>query len=126
MQTPLRISFQGCTPSDALRQLIAEQAAALERFNGRLTSCHVVVKVPDRRHRNGGLYEVSIHVVMPGNIGVDIDHTPTLDERFADPRFAVSDAFRRAKRLVKDRMRQRRGDVKTLRRRIERTLDEAP
>jgi len=35
----------------------------------------------------------------------------------------VNDAFRRAKRLLKDRARKRRGDVKTLHERIERALD---
>lgn len=123
MQTPLRISFQGSPPSDALRQMVVEHAEALERFHGRLTACHVVVKVPDRHHRSGGHYEVSIHVSMPGNIEVNIDHTPTPDERFGDPLFAVSDAFRRARRQLQDRLRRLRGDVKKLHGRVERTLD---
>lgn len=123
MRTPLRISFQGSAPSDALRQMVVEHADALERFHDRLTSCHVVVKVPERHHRSGGHYEVSIHLTMPGNIEVDIDHTPTPDERFGDPLFAISDAFRRARRQIQDRIRRLRGDVKTLHGRIERTLD---
>jgi ribosome-associated translation inhibitor RaiA len=123
MQTPLRISFQGSAPSDALRQMVVEQVDTLERFHGRLTSCHVVVKVPDNHHRTGGHYEVSIHLAMPGNIDVNIDHTPTLDERFGDPLFAVSDTFRRARRQIRDRVRRLRGDVKKLHERIERTLD---
>jgi len=55
---------------------------------------------------------------------LNVDHAPKADERFFDPQFAVSDAFRRAMRLLKDRARKRRGDTKTLHRRIERTLDE--
>jgi ribosome-associated translation inhibitor RaiA len=124
MQTPLRISFQGSTPSDPLRQMVVEQADGLQRFHDRLTSCHVIVKVPDEHHRSGGHYEVSIHLTLPGNIEVNIDHTPTPDERFADPLFAVSDAFRRARRQIQDRVRRQRGDVKKLHGRIERTLDE--
>jgi ribosome-associated translation inhibitor RaiA len=124
MQTPLRISFQGSTPSDALRQMVVEHAGALERFHDRLTSCHVVVKVPDRHHRSGGHYEVSIHLTLPGNIEVDIAHTPTPDARFGDSLFAVSDAFRRARRQIQDHVRRQRGDVKALHGRIERTLDE--
>jgi len=123
MQTPLKISFQGSNPSEALRQMIVEQFDTLERFNGRLTACHVIVKVPDNHHRTGGQYEVSIHLTMPGNIDVDVDHTPTLDERFADPLFAVSDAFRRARRKMQDRVRRLRGEVKTLHERVERDLE---
>jgi hypothetical protein len=123
MQTPLRISFQGSTPSDALRQMVVEQADGLQRFHDRLTSCHVIVKVPDAHHRSGGHYEVSIHLTLPGNIEVNIDHTPTPDERFADPLFAVSDAFRRARRQIQDHVRRQRGDVKKLHGRVERTLD---
>ncbi|MFI4998835.1 MAG: HPF/RaiA family ribosome-associated protein [Reyranellales bacterium] len=123
MHSPLRITFQGSEPSAALRQTITEHVATLERFHGRLTSCHVIFKTPDHHHRTGGLFEVSIHLVMPGNITVDIDQTPRLDERFADPLFAVADTFRRARRKIQDRARRQRGDVKTLHERAERSLD---
>lgn len=113
MRTPLRVSFQGTTPSAALRGKVVEYVDALEKFHGRLTACHVVVKAPDHRHRTGGLFEVNIHLVLPGNIEVNIDRTPSLDERFADPLFAVSDAFRRGRRQIQDRLRRQRGDVKT-------------
>ena len=123
MKNPLRISFQGGEPSDALRQTITEHATALEKLHGRLTACHVAIKVPDKHHRTGGLYSAKIHLTMPGGIDINVDHTPQADERFASPQFAVVDAFRRAKRLIKDHVRRQRGDVKTLRERAERTLD---
>ena len=123
METPVRISFQGSTPSEALSGLISEQVEGLERYHGRLTSCQVIVRVPDRHHRTGGLYSVNIHVVLPGNIDINVDHTPQADERFADPIFAVNDAFRRARRLIKERARRRRGDVKTLHERVERMIN---
>jgi len=123
METPVRISFQGSTPSEALSTLITEQVGALERYHGRLTSCQVVVRVPDRHHRTGGLYSVNIHIVLPGNIDVNIDQTPQADERFADPIFAVNDSFRRARRLIKERTRKQRGEVKTLHERVERALE---
>jgi hypothetical protein len=123
METPVRISFQGSTPSEALSDLISEQVEGLERYHGRLTACQVIVKVPDRHHRTGGLYSVNIHLVLPGNIDVNVDHTPQDDERFADPIFAVNDAFRRARRLIKERARKRRGEVKTLHERVERVIN---
>lgn len=123
METPVRISFQGSTPSEALTSLINEQVAALEHLYGRLTACQVIVRVPDKRHRIGGLYGVNIHLALPGNIDVNVDHTPQGDERFADPQYAVSDAFRRAKRQLKESARRQRGEVKTLHERVDRTLD---
>ena len=121
METPLRISFQGGDTSDAVRRLIAESVGSLEHIYGRMTACHVTVQVPDRLN---GPFAVHIHMTLPGGMDLNVDHAPTADDRFFDPQFAVSDAFRRAKRLLKDRARKRRGETKTLHRRVDRTLDE--
>ena len=126
METPLRISFQGSEPSDALRRMIVEQVDGLEQLYGRLTACHVVIQVPDKHHRTSGLYSANIHMTLPGSIDINVDHTPQADDRFASPQFAVTDAFRRAKRLMKERVHKQRGSVKTLRERVERTLDRPP
>jgi ribosome-associated translation inhibitor RaiA len=126
MRTPLRITFQNTPSSDAIRQLIEEQAGHLEQFFGRMTDCHVVFKTPDGNHRNGGLFEVTVHIKMPGGVTVDLDRTPGLDERFADPQFAVSDAFRRARRRLRDRAKVMRNEVKALHKRVDRSLDQPP
>jgi ribosome-associated translation inhibitor RaiA len=124
MRTPLRITFQNTTPSPALRRMITEQVDHLEQFFGRLTACHVVFKVPDGNHRTGGSpYEVTVHLKMPGGVSVDIDRTPGLDERFADPLFAISDSFRRARRRLQDRARVLRAEVKKHRTRASRLRD---
>jgi len=126
METPLRISFQGSDPSDALRRMIVEQVDSLEQLCGRLTACHVVIQVPDKHHRTSGLYSANIHMTLPGGIDINVDHTPQADDRFASPQFAVTDAFRRAKRLMKERVHKQRGAVKTLHERVDRTLDRPP
>jgi ribosome-associated translation inhibitor RaiA len=126
METPLRISFQGSDPSDALRRMIVEQVDSLEQLYGRLTACHVVIQVPDKHHRTSGLYSANIHMTLPGGIDINVDHTPQADDRFASPQFAVTDAFRRAKRLMKERVHKQRGAVKTLHERVDRTLDRPP
>jgi ribosome-associated translation inhibitor RaiA len=121
METPLKISFQGGDTSDALKANISENVAALEHIYGRMTACHVTVQIPDKLN---GPFAVHVHMSLPGGTDLNIDHTPKADNRFFDPQFAVADAFRRAKRLLKDHARKRRGDVKTLHDRVERTLDE--
>jgi hypothetical protein len=108
MESPLKISFQGGDTSEALTGLINEHVEALEKVYGRMTACHVMVQIPDK---------------LNGPFAVHIDHTPTADDRFFDPQFAVNDAFRRAKRALKDRSSRLRGDVKSLHERIDRTLD---
>ena len=124
MHTPLRITFQNTPSSAAIRRLIEEQVEHLEQFFGRMTACHIVFKIPDGNHRSSGLYEVTVHIKMPGGTTVDIDRTPGLDERFADPQFAVTDAFRRARRRLQDRAKVMRHEVKALHKRINRTLDQ--
>jgi hypothetical protein len=126
VKTQLKISFQGSEPSEALRRMIEEHVEALEHVHGRLTACHVVIRVPDKHHRTSGLYSANIHLTLPGGIDINVDHTPQADDRFANPQFAVTDAFRRAKRLIKEHVHKQRGEVKTLRERIERTLDRPP
>jgi ribosome-associated translation inhibitor RaiA len=121
METPLKISFQGGDSSEAVKQLISDSVGSLEHVYGRMTACHVTVQVPDRLN---GPFAVHVHMSLPGGMDLNVDHAPKADDRFFDPQFAVNDAFRRAKRLLKDRARKRRGDVKTLHSRIERTLDE--
>ena len=123
METPLRISFQGGETSHALSQMIAGHVDVLEMLYGRLTGCHVVIRIPGKHHRSSDLYSANIHLTLPGGIDINIDHTPQADDRFSSPQFAVNDAFRRAKRLLKDRTRRQRGEVKPLPQRIDRTLD---
>lgn len=125
METPLKISFQGGDASDALSTLIGGNVEALEKLYGRMTACHVVVRIPDRHHR-AAQFTVNVHISLPGNIDVNIDHAPQGDNHFADAQAAVHDAFRRAKRLLKDRASKQRGEVKTLHERIERTIDRPP
>lgn len=124
MRTPLRITFQNTPPSDGIRRLIEEQADHLEHFFGRLTACHVVFKLPDGNHRTGGPFEVTVHIKMPGGHTVDVGRTPQRDERFSDPQFAVSDAFRRARRRLQDRAKVMRHEVKALHKRMDRSLDQ--
>lgn len=125
METPLKISFHGGDASEALSGLINENVEALEKLHGRMTACHVVVQVPDGHHRTQQ-FSAKIHLALPGGIDVNVDHAPQGDNHFADAQAAVHDAFRRAKRVLTERARKQRGEVKTLHERIERTIDQPP
>jgi len=112
METPLEIDFQGMTPGLTLQDFVTEHVDALETRFGRITACRIVVKGPGDHHRHGGLYEVNIHLTLPSGREVNIDRTRHADERHADVRYAISDAFRRARRRLQDQARKLQGKVK--------------
>jgi cold shock CspA family protein len=113
METAAEIDFLGMEPEPRPRQLVHEELDMLERRFGRITAARVVVKSPSEHHRSGGLYEVNIHLLLPGGRAVEVARTATEDERHADIHFAIHDAFRRARRRLQDNVRRMRGKVKS-------------
>lgn len=112
METPVQIDFQHTDASPALRSLIEDYVAALEERFGRITACRVGVKAPTGHHRTGGLYEISIHLMLPGGREVKVSRTRQNDERYSDAQFAIGDAFKRARRQLQDHVRKLQGKVK--------------
>ena len=112
METPLQLEFQGTDVSPALRLLAEEWVKDLETRFGRITACRIAIKAPGGHHRTGGLLEVGIHLSLPDGREVAVSRTPQNDERFADPAFAIADAFKRARRQLQDQVRQMQGQVK--------------
>jgi cold shock CspA family protein/ribosome-associated translation inhibitor RaiA len=112
METPVQVDFQGMNASERARATISTQLADLEQVFGRVTAARVVVKAPSGRHRNGGLYEINIRLVLPNGREVNVGRTATLDERHADLNFALNDAFKRARRQLSDQIDLMRGEVK--------------
>ena len=112
MQTPVEIDFQGLDAKQELRGAIDKHVAQLEERFGRVTAGRVMLKAPGGHHRNGGLYEINIHLLLPDGREVNIDRTPQGDERHADLNFALSDAFKRARRQLQDQVQKLQGQVK--------------
>ncbi len=112
METPAKIDFQGATLNPHVQQSVHQHIAALEKRFGRITACRIAVAAPSAHHRNGGQYEVAVHLALPDGREVNIDRTAEMDERFADPAFAVNDAFKRARRRLQDQVRRMRRQVK--------------
>jgi ribosome-associated translation inhibitor RaiA len=108
METPARIDFQGATLNQHVQQSVVAHIAALEKRFGRITACRIAVSVPSAHHRSSGQYEVAVHLALPDGREVNIDRTAKEDERFADPAFAVNDAFKRARRRLRDEVHRMR------------------
>jgi cold shock CspA family protein/ribosome-associated translation inhibitor RaiA len=113
MQIPLKIAFEGgLEPSDGLRARIESEAAKLERFSDRITSCRVAVVGRSGRRHHGGLYAVRIHIVMPGHDDIVVDRNPNADHAHEDAYVAIRDAFNAARRRLQDHERRFAGHVK--------------
>jgi cold shock CspA family protein len=111
VQIPLRITFRDMEPSDAVEARVRERVDALELLHPRITGCHVVVEAHHRHHRQGQLYHVTLHLVVPeGEIVVSRD--PAEHHAHEDIYVAVRDAFDAAARRLQDHLRRSRGVVK--------------
>lgn len=93
MNTPLQITFRNMKPSQAVEEHIREQASKLERFNGRVVGCRVIVEVPHLRHNKGNMFHVSVDLTIPG-----AELVATRRGEDPDVYIAVRDAFNHARR----------------------------
>ncbi len=112
MQVPLEIAFRESEPSEKIRSEIEREAKRLEKFYGRITSCHVTVIAPHTRHQHGDLFTIDIRVAMPQHrdILVNKTHGDVPEHEYA--KIAIRDAFAAAQRQIEDAVREMRGQVK--------------
>lgn len=113
MQTPMEIDFQGLKGSDELQAHILRHVAVLEERFGRITAGRVAIKAPSERHRTGGAYEITIHLLLPQGREADIGRCEKAVEGHADAITAINEAFKRARRRLQDQARRMRGQVKS-------------
>ena len=113
METPLQLQIQGFELSSHLRDVVDANVAKLEEHYGRITSCRIAIAAPGAHHRMGEAYAVSIRIALPNGNEVNVGRiSGRADRRQADVTFAVHDAFRRAARQLRDRVRRLEGKVK--------------
>jgi cold shock CspA family protein/ribosome-associated translation inhibitor RaiA len=113
MQVPLELTFEGCEPSDELRDEVERQMAHLEKFSQRVTSCHVIIHGASRRHRQGGSVRVDVRLAMPQGRDVIVNTAHGDRPETEHPKVAIAEAFAAARRRLEDAVREMRGDVKT-------------
>jgi cold shock CspA family protein/ribosome-associated translation inhibitor RaiA len=112
MQTQPQVTFDDIPIDDRVRATAYDHIDELERAYGRITGCHVVIAQPHRHHQQGGLYSVSVDLVVPGGeIVVNREHPR--DHAHEDVYVAMRDAFLAARRRLEDHARRIRGDTKT-------------
>jgi ribosome-associated translation inhibitor RaiA len=104
MKIPLRTTFLGMPPSDAVEAKIRQRALGLERFSRRITRCEVRVSADHGHHRKGPFYGVSVRLTVPGE-EILIEIQPA----HVDVYVSIRDAFDAARRRLEDAERGRPG-----------------
>lgn len=112
MKLPTQITFRNMGPSSAIEAAVRKHAQRLDRFFGRIMSCHVVVKAPHERRRKGKLYAVHIDLTVPGR-EIAVTRSGPKDHAHEDVYVALRDAFNAATRILEDHSRRTGGRVKS-------------
>jgi ribosomal subunit interface protein len=102
MQTKLQLSFEGIDHSDAIESRVREEAQKLEQFNDHITTMRVVVDRPQHRHNKGDHYQVRIHITVPRAPDIVISREPPKADAHEDVYVAIRDAFKAARRQLRD------------------------
>jgi len=103
----LQVTIRGIPASKQLETHIRQKTEKLDRFNKQISSCRVVVELPQKHKHQGKLYNVRIDVTVPGK---ELVVTHKHDE---DVYIAIRDAFEAMERQLEEHSRKRHGRVKT-------------
>ena len=77
MRLPVQINWRNIAHSPMVETKIREEAAKLEEFYDRITSCRVAIEIP-RRYQNGEYqFHIRIDLTVPG-AEIVVNHEPTL------------------------------------------------
>ncbi len=102
MQIAPEITFEGCEPSAAARDLIIREIERLETHHQRITACRVTVIAPSHKHRHGTGFQVRIWLTLPPHENIVVNHTSSDESRHEHAQAAITDAFASARRQVDD------------------------
>jgi ribosome-associated translation inhibitor RaiA len=111
MQVPVQVTFRDMPVSDAVEASCWDEAAKLDRYFDRITSCRVVVAASHRRHLKGNRFDVRIVLNVPGQELV-VSRRPPEHHADEDIGVAVREAFDTARRQLEEYARKQRGQVK--------------
>ena len=103
---PIQITAKDISITPALETAIRKKADKLNQYYDRISSCRVVIEVPQKHKHQGKLYNVRIDITVPGK---ELVVTRKYDE---DIYVAIRDAFDAISRQLEEHSRKRHGRVK--------------
>ena len=104
---PVQITIRDIPISSAIEFLIRKKAEKLKQFYDRISSCRVVLELPQKHKHQGKIYNVRIDMTVPGKEFVS---THKHDQ---DIYVAIRDAFKAIERQLEEHSRKRHGRTKT-------------
>ncbi len=128
MLLPVQVTFRNIEDHSGLEDYVQKEAAKLERFYNRISSCRVIVERPQRA-ASSKLYHVRIDLGVP-NEELVVKHAPSLHGALQDlqtqksrrearsllthrnPKRAIHQAFQEMCRQLQDYARRQEGAVK--------------
>lgn len=99
------------THSDAVEAKIRERAEGLDKYYENIMSCRVVMEPAHKHKHKGNLYQVRIHLTVPGE-ELTVTREPDEHQAHEDIYVSIRDAFDAMRRQLEDYARIQRGDVK--------------
>ncbi|MGH7782634.1 MAG: HPF/RaiA family ribosome-associated protein [Candidatus Binatia bacterium] len=112
MQVPLKVTFRNVRKDAAIKKLIENQAAKLERVCDHIISCRLAVEKPQEHQNSGNSFRVRIDVTVPPEhelVAVREAGKGDLHEQLAT---VIRDAFGTMRRRLNKLMEKQHGDVK--------------
>ncbi|TAK71735.1 MAG: ribosome-associated translation inhibitor RaiA [Gammaproteobacteria bacterium] len=104
---PVQITVRDFDLSPAVEDHIRKRAEKLTRVCRRVSSCRVVIELPQKHKHQGKLYNVRLDITVPGK---ELAVTRKCDE---DIYVAIRDAFNAVERQLEEHSHIRQGRVKT-------------
>lgn len=103
-QIPIEILASGLAVGPEVETYVRERLAKLDRFNSRMQACRVTIEAPTGHHKQGGPFDVSIKIEVPGpDIIVN-------RQQAKDLHVAIRFAFDAAQRMMEDQVRKMRAE----------------
>ena len=104
---PVQITSHDISITEAIESNIRKRTDKLTQFYDRISSCRVVVEVPQKHKHQGKLFNIRIDLTVPGK---ELAVTRKSDP---DIYVAIRDAFDALERQLEEHARKRHGQVKT-------------
>jgi cold shock CspA family protein len=131
MLLPVQVTFRNIENHEGLEDYVQKEAAKLERYYSRISSCRVIVERPQKA-ASSKIYHVRIDLGVP-NEELVVNHLPSLHGTLRDlqaqksrrearsvlehktPKRAIHEAFQDMARQLQDYARRQNGTVKVKR-----------
>jgi hypothetical protein len=99
------------TPSDSVSAAVQRWVDRLDHLDARIVRCTVVIERPNASHRHGEPFHVRIELALRERT-LEITRDPGREAAHVNVYAAINDAFRAARRKLRDHVRTPRGSIK--------------